>query len=53
VKRMHVHVAVSDLAVTKEYGDGTGEREARVAHAKACRVPPASAAAATASACCK
>jgi catechol 2,3-dioxygenase-like lactoylglutathione lyase family enzyme len=33
-----------------EYGDGTGEREARVAHAKACCVPQPSAAP-TASAC--
>jgi predicted enzyme related to lactoylglutathione lyase len=33
-----------------DYGDGTGEREARVAHAKACCVP--SVAPAAASACC-
>jgi predicted enzyme related to lactoylglutathione lyase len=36
-----------------EYGDGTGEREARIAHAKACCVPSATVASATASACCK
>jgi predicted enzyme related to lactoylglutathione lyase len=36
-----------------EYGDGTGEREARVAHAKSCCVPQASADPAAASACCK
>ena len=36
-----------------EYGDGTGERDARVAHAKACCVPEASVASAAASACCK
>jgi predicted lactoylglutathione lyase len=35
------------------YGDGSGEREARVAHAKACCTPQASDAPATASACCK
>ena len=38
-----------------DYGDGTGEREARVANAKACCVPSAAASAAaaeTASACC-
>jgi catechol 2,3-dioxygenase-like lactoylglutathione lyase family enzyme len=35
-----------------DYGDGSGEREARVAHAKACCVPQAVAAPATASACC-
>jgi catechol 2,3-dioxygenase-like lactoylglutathione lyase family enzyme len=34
------------------YGDGTGEREARVAHAKACCAPMESAAPAIASACC-
>jgi hypothetical protein len=36
-----------------EYGDGTGERDARVAHAKACCVPSASVAPVAASACCK
>jgi predicted enzyme related to lactoylglutathione lyase len=36
-----------------EYGDGTGEREARIAHAKACCAPQAAAAAATAAACCE
>jgi catechol 2,3-dioxygenase-like lactoylglutathione lyase family enzyme len=36
-----------------EYGDGTGEREARVAHAKACCVPSASVAPVAVSACCK
>jgi catechol 2,3-dioxygenase-like lactoylglutathione lyase family enzyme len=36
-----------------DYGDGTGERDARVAHAKACCVPQAAAAPAIASACCK
>src|ERR1700682_2608590 len=36
-----------------DYGDGSGEREARVAHAKACCVASASVAAAAASACCK
>jgi predicted lactoylglutathione lyase len=36
-----------------EYGDGTGENDARVAHAKACCVPQASTApAAAAAACC-
>ncbi len=34
------------------YGDGTGEREARVAHAKACCAPQESAAPAAKSACC-
>ncbi len=34
------------------YGDGTGEREARVAHAKACCAPVESAAPAATSACC-
>src|ERR1700681_1004474 len=34
-----------------DYGDGTGEREARVAHAKACCVPSASVAAEAAAAC--
>ncbi len=36
-----------------EYGDGTGEREARIVHAKACCAPTESVAPATASACCK
>jgi hypothetical protein len=36
-----------------EYGDGTGEREARVANSKACCVPQATVAPATGSACCK
>src|ERR1700681_3123686 len=36
-----------------EYGDGTGENEARVARAKACCVPQASVAPAAASASCK
>ncbi len=36
-----------------DYGDGTGEREARVANSKACCVPQASIAPAAASACCK
>ena len=36
-----------------DYGDGSGEREARVAHAKACCVPSASVAPAAASACCE
>ncbi len=36
-----------------EYGDGTGERDARVAHSKACCVPSASVAPAAVSACCK
>jgi hypothetical protein len=36
-----------------DYGDGTGEREARVVDAKACCVPSASIAPAVASACCK
>ena len=36
-----------------DYGDGTGEREARVAHAKACCVPSVSVAPIAASACCK
>ncbi len=36
-----------------DYGDGTGERAPRVAHAKACCVPEASPVPATASACCK
>src|ERR1700688_4702352 len=35
------------------YGDGSGENEARVAHAKACCVPSASVAPAAASACCE
>jgi hypothetical protein len=35
------------------YGDGSGEREARVARAKACCAPEAPATSATASACCK
>jgi catechol 2,3-dioxygenase-like lactoylglutathione lyase family enzyme len=35
-----------------DYGDGTGEREARVANAKACCVPTASVVPETASACC-
>jgi len=35
------------------YGDGSGEREARVADAKACCTPQASDAPATASSCCK
>jgi len=35
-----------------EYGDGTGEREARVAHAKACCAPSASVAPVAVSACC-
>jgi hypothetical protein len=35
------------------YGDGTGEREARVAHSNASCVPLASVAPAAASACCK
>jgi predicted enzyme related to lactoylglutathione lyase len=33
------------------YGDGTGEREARVAHTKACCSPPTASATTTASAC--
>jgi len=36
-----------------DYGDGSGEREARVARAKACCAPAAAAVAAAASACCK
>ena len=36
-----------------DYGDGTGERNARVAHEKACCTPQQSAAPAVASACCK
>ena len=36
-----------------DYGDGTGENEARVAHAKACCVPQTSVPPAAASACCK
>ena len=36
-----------------DYGDGSGEREARVAHAKACCAPAGAAVAAAASACCK
>jgi predicted enzyme related to lactoylglutathione lyase len=36
-----------------DYGDGTGEREAGVAHSKACCVPQASVTPAVASACCK
>ena len=36
-----------------DYGDGTGEREARVANAKACCVPVAAVADETAAACCK
>jgi glutaredoxin 2 len=36
-----------------DYGDGTGEREARVANSKACCVPSASVASVAASACCK
>jgi predicted enzyme related to lactoylglutathione lyase len=36
-----------------DYGDGTGENDARVAHAKACSASQASAAPAAASACCK
>jgi predicted enzyme related to lactoylglutathione lyase len=35
-----------------EYGDGTGENDARVAHAKACSVPQAAAPPAAAAACC-
>ena len=35
------------------YGDGSGEREARVANSKACCVPQAAVAPATESACCK
>jgi catechol-2,3-dioxygenase len=35
-----------------EYGDGTGEREARVANTKACCVPAAAGAAESAAACC-
>ncbi len=35
-----------------DYGDGTGERDARVANAKACCVPTASVVPETASACC-
>jgi catechol 2,3-dioxygenase-like lactoylglutathione lyase family enzyme len=38
---------------TIDYGDGTGERVARVAHEKSCCVPQASVAPAAASACCK
>ena len=38
---------------TTDYGDGTGERDARVANSKACCVPSASVAPETASACCK
>ena len=36
-----------------DYGDGSGEREARVANAKACCVPVAAVADETAAACCK
>ena len=36
-----------------DYGDGSGEREARVANAKACCAPAAPVAAEAASACCK
>jgi catechol 2,3-dioxygenase-like lactoylglutathione lyase family enzyme len=36
-----------------DYGDGSGEREARVAHTKACCVPAPSAAAVAVSSCCK
>ena len=36
-----------------DYGDGTGERVARVAHEKTCCAPQESAAPATASACCE
>lgn len=36
-----------------DYGDGTGEREARVANSKACCVPPTPVAPEPASACCK
>jgi predicted enzyme related to lactoylglutathione lyase len=36
-----------------DYGDGTGENEARVAHAKACCVPQTSVPPAAAPACCK
>jgi len=36
-----------------DYGDGTGEREARLANAKACCAPSAAGAAEIASACCK
>ncbi len=35
------------------YGDGSGENDARVAHARACCVPSASVAPVTESACCK
>jgi hypothetical protein len=35
-----------------DYGDGTGENEARVAHAKACCAPPAATSPAADSACC-
>jgi len=36
-----------------DYGDGTGEHEARVANSKSCCVPQASVAPATVSTCCK
>jgi len=36
-----------------DYGDGTGENEARVAHAKSCCAPQLAPAAIAASACCK
>ncbi len=36
-----------------DYGDGSGEREARMAHSKACCVPQASVAQEAASGCCK
>jgi catechol 2,3-dioxygenase-like lactoylglutathione lyase family enzyme len=36
-----------------DYGDGTGEREARVAQAKACCVPQAAAVPGAAAACCR
>ena len=42
MKRLHVHVAVDDLQKSigfycaLDYGDGTGERGARIAHEKSC-----------------
>ena len=59
MKRLHVHVAVDDLQKSigfycaLDYGDGTGERGARIAHEKSCCASEPSQGPTTASACCK
>ncbi|WP_245477612.1 hypothetical protein [Bradyrhizobium guangxiense] len=57
MKRLHVHVSVEDLprSIDTDYGDGTGENQARVAREKpeqqsACCAPQV--APATSRACC-